>query len=189
MKKQLLEPTLSTFPMPVVLIGTIVNNKPNFINVAWVNIACRKPVSIVAAINHSRHSLKGIQENKTFSVNMPSADLLKKTDFCGIYSGRNTDKSTLFDLHYGDSKTAPLIEACPLNLECKLTNSLDIGTHILVIGEVMHTYAAENILNDNNEIDPAKINPILYVPAGPAGEYYALGQQIGHAFHDGKELP
>lgn len=188
MKKTILGPTTSTFPMPVVLIGTIVNNKANFMNAAWVNIACLRPVSIVVAINNTRYTMLGIEEYKTFSVNVPSKDLLKAVDYCGIYSGEKTDKAELFKIFYGELKTAPLIEECPLNIECKLTNSLNIGTHSLIIGEVTSTHAEDAIVKENNIIDIEKLDPIIYVPSTITGEYHSLGQHMGKAFHFGKEL-
>jgi len=182
MKKQKLGKTVFTFPMPVVLMGTLVEDKPNFITIAWINIASHEPASFVASIRNTRYSMEGFKKHQTFSVNVPSVDLLKKTDRCGIYSGRTMDKSSVFNVFYGDIKTAPLIEECPLNFECKLTHTLDLGSHSLIIGEIMQTHACESIL-DKGQPNFEKLDPFLYCPGNP-GEYYGLGKHLAGAFKE-----
>jgi flavin reductase (DIM6/NTAB) family NADH-FMN oxidoreductase RutF len=185
MKKQKLGPTLFTFPMPVVLVGTIVNDKVNFMTAAWCGIACLKPETISVAINTTRHTLVGIKENKTFSINVPSVEQVKKVDYCGIYSGKKVDKSKDFEIFYGELATAPLIEECSLNLECEVINIINIGTHDLIIGTIAQSHAAETII-EKGIINPEKINPLIYNP-GLSGEYHALGTQVAKAFSIGKK--
>jgi flavin reductase (DIM6/NTAB) family NADH-FMN oxidoreductase RutF len=152
--------------------------------VAWCGIAAHKPPAISAALRKDRYTLKGIRENGSFSVNVPSSDIVKKTDFCGIYSGKNKDKSQIFKIFYGELKTAPLIEECPVNLECKAIHYLDLGSHTLVVGEIIETYITEGCLSDGKE-DPGKIDPLIYIPG--TRKYHRLGEFIAPAFHIGKE--
>ena len=171
--------------MPVLLVGTIVDGKANFMTAAWGGIANQKPPAISVAIRKSRLTLTAIRENGVFSINVPSVEQVKEVDFCGIYSGRKTDKSQLFEVFYGDLERAPLIRECPLNLECKVLNTLDIGTHDLVIGEIIQTHVTDSVLNEGVP-DPAKINPLIYC-TGSLGGYYSLGPHRARAFHIGKE--
>jgi len=81
------------------------------------------------AIRKERYTLKGVQEHGTFSINVASSSMVKKVDYCGIYSGKNTDKSQIFTPFYSELKTAPLIEECPVNLECKAIHYLDTSKY------------------------------------------------------------
>lgn len=184
MPKAKLGPQTLLYPMPAVLVGSVVDGKANFMTAAWCAIACMKPPAISVAVNHSRHTLKGIQEKGTFSINVPSTELVRKVDFCGIYSGRKKDKSEMFDVFYGDLRTAPLIRECPVNLECKLAHSLDLGSHSLVVGEIIQTYVEEDCLTDG-KADPQKIDPLVFLPS--VQKYAKLGDLIAKAFHVGKE--
>ena len=105
-------------------------------------------------------------------------------DFCGIYSGKKKDKSKIFQVYYGVLKTAPLIEECPVNLECKVIHSIHLGSHTLIVGEIIETYINDNCLTDGNA-DAGKIDPLVYSTG--TTQYQRLGEVIGKAFHIGKE--
>jgi flavin reductase (DIM6/NTAB) family NADH-FMN oxidoreductase RutF len=100
MSKTKLGPQTLLYPMPAVLVGSLVDGKANFMTAAWCGIACMKPPAISVAIRSSRHTLKGIEEKRSFSINVPSTELVKKVDYCGIYSGAKKDKSMLFEVFY-----------------------------------------------------------------------------------------
>jgi len=176
-------PQTLLYPMPAALVGANVNDKPNFMTAAWCGIAAYKPPAISVALRKERYTLKGIRENGTFSVNVSSSDMVKKTDFCGVYSGKKTDKSQIFKTFYGELKTAPLIQGCPVNLECKAIHYLDLGSHTLVVGEIIETYISEDCLTDG-KADPVKIDPLIYTPG--TMKYHRLGEAIGPAFKIGK---
>jgi flavin reductase (DIM6/NTAB) family NADH-FMN oxidoreductase RutF len=184
MEKVKLGPQTLLYPMPAVLVGAIVDAKPNYMTAAWCGIAAYKPPALSVALRKERYTLKGIKEQGVFSINIPSADMAKKVDFCGIYSGRKKDKSQIFQTFYGVLKTAPLIQECPLNLECRVIHSLDLGSHTLVVGEIVETHISKNCLT-NGKADPEKIDPLIYTPE--AQRYQRLGEIIGKAFHIGKE--
>jgi len=182
MTKTKLGPNTIMFPYPTVLVGAMVNGKPNFMTASWVGIACSNPPAISVAIRPERYTYKGVIEHNTFSINVPGSNLAKATDYCGIYSGRDNDKTSLFNIFYGKVDTAPLIEECPLNLECKVIHTVEIGTHTLFIGEIMETHANENCLT-NGKPDIKKIDPIIY--ATGTRQYHKVGDQIGRAFKIG----
>ena len=87
-------------PMPVVLVGSQVSGKANFMTVGWCSRANARPPMILCGIGNHHFTHRGIEETKTFSVNLPSSSLLEKTDYCGIISGEKADKSRLFDVFY-----------------------------------------------------------------------------------------
>ena len=99
--------------MPTVLVGANVKGKPNYMTAAWATVACMAPPMVCVAINKARYTAKGIEENKTFSLNIPSAKLAVETDHCGLVSGAQEDKSKVFRSFYGKLKTAPMAGGMP----------------------------------------------------------------------------
>ena len=188
MPKILMGPKTLIYPMPTLLVGASVNDKPNFMAVAWSGIANGEPPMISVAIRHQRYTLRGIRQNMTFSVNVPSTNIVRETDYCGIASGDKVDKVEVcrFKVFYGQLNNAPLIEQCPINLECKVVHMLDLGSHSLVIGRVEQTHVSESCLTDGKP-DVKKIKPFVFTPR-PAAQYYGLGKVIAKAFSIGKEL-
>ena len=137
MEKSKLGPQTLLYPMPAVLVGAMVGEKPNFMTAAWCGIAASKPPAISVALQKIRHTLKGIKEHDTFSINVPSTTIAEQVDYCGIYSGKKRDKSELFNVFFGVLETAPLIQECPVNLECQVIHTLDLKSHELLIGEIL----------------------------------------------------
>ncbi|MCX9025969.1 MAG: flavin reductase family protein [Candidatus Methanoperedens sp.] len=172
-------------PMPVVLVGTQVNGKNNFMAVGFCARANANPPMILCGIGNSHYTPKGIAKTKTFSVNIPSSDLLEKTDYCGLVSGEKTDKSNVFDVFYGSQKTAPMIKECPVNLECRLTQTVPLPTNMLFIGEIVGAYADGKVLEDGKP-DFTKIDPLFLTM--PDNRYWTLGNYAGDAWSAGKNL-
>ncbi len=182
--KKAVGPQTLLYPMPAVLVGAQVQGKPNFMTAAWCGIAAATPPAISVAIRPARFTREGISENNTFSINIPSADMVANVDYCGIYSGHKVDKSQIFEVTYGKLKTAPLIQECPLSLECNVIHSVDIGSHILFIGEIMETYIETECMTAE-KADPAKIDPLIFIPG--AKQYQRLGDVVGKAWDIGKK--
>ncbi|MGD0535443.1 MAG: flavin reductase family protein [Methanoregula sp.] len=170
--------------MPTVLVGANVKGKPNYMTAAWATVACMAPPMVCVALNKTRYTVKGIEENKTFSLNVPSLKQVVETDHCGLVSGTQVDKSAVFRSTYGKLKTAPLAEECPVNIECRLFKSVDCGSHLLYIGEVVEIHADKSCLTEGKP-DIAKINPIVYAQA----TYFGVGKQVEKAFSVGKKYP
>lgn len=176
------------YPMPAFLIGANVEHRANFMTAAWSGIACGEPPMISVAIRHPRYTLKGIKQNMTFSVNVPSIDQVKEVDYCGIVSGEKIDKAAVckFDVFYGKLKSSPMVKQCPVNLECKVEHMLDLGSHILVIGKIEEVFVSANCLTDEHP-DVKKIKPLMWTSL-PANVYQGLGQEVAQAFKVGLEL-
>ena len=184
MKKVRLGASTMLFPMPAVLVGVNVEDKPNFITVAWSGIACGEPPTVSIALRQVRFSLKGIKEHGEFSINIPTTEMVKEVDYCGLYSGDKVDKSNIFNLFEGKETKAPLIKNCPINLECKMVHLINLGTHTLVIGHILETHISDDCLHKGKPV-PEKINPLIYAPG--IREYYGLGPLIGKAFKVGEK--
>jgi flavin reductase (DIM6/NTAB) family NADH-FMN oxidoreductase RutF len=188
MTKKTFGPQPWLFPNPTILVGTVCNGKIDFAPFAWCGIVGGEPPMIAVGVRHQRHTLKGIYENRAFSVNVPSVSQLKETDYCGMATGADTDKAKIcgFKVFYGTLKAAPLIEQCPVNLECELVHALNLGAHELVVGRIIETHVNEDCLTDGQP-DIMKIQPFVY-SRGPQARYNALGEVIGQAFVAGKAL-
>jgi len=188
MGKILMGPQTLIYPMPAVLVGANVDGKPNFMAVAWCGIANGEPQMISVAIRHNRYTNLVIRQNLTFSVNVPSDDMVKETDYCGIRTGAKVNKVEVcqFKVFYGKLESAPLIEQFPINLECKVVHILNLGSHSLVVGRIEETYVSETCLTDGKP-DVNKIKPISYVTA-PTRQYRLLGKAIAQAYSIGEEL-
>ena len=172
-------------PMPVTIVGTRLNNRPNFLTVGWVTRANINPPMIAIGINKSNASADGILMHKTFSVNFPGADLIEETDYCSLVSGKDKDKSQLFDIFYGNLKNAPMIKNCPITLECQLTETIDLPTNYLFIGEIKGAYGDENCFIGGKP-DIIEINPLLL--SMPDNSYWQVGEFLGRACKIGRSL-
>jgi len=170
---------------PAIMIGTKVNGKPDFTTVAWAGVAASVPPSITIALQHHRHSLKGVRQNMTFSVNIPRIDQVKETDYCGLASGARIDKAEdcKFAVFYGKLDSAPFIEQCPINHACEVVQILNLGSHELVVGKIVETFASEDCLTDNRP-DLLKMQPFVFAGRG----YYTIGEHIGDAFRCGIDI-
>ncbi|OPX68838.1 MAG: FMN reductase (NADH) RutF [Methanoregulaceae archaeon PtaB.Bin108] len=182
MKKITLGPMPYMSVMPTVLVGADVAGKPNYMVAAWATVACMAPPMVCVAINKGRYTWKGIEEHKTFSLNVPSVNQMIETDHCGIVTGAQQDKSGVFHSVYGILGTAPLAEECPVNIECRLFQAVDCGSHMLVIGEIAEIHANPSFITDGRP-DIEKIQPLIYAQS----TYYQVGKEAGKAFSSGRE--
>jgi len=169
--------------MPVSLVGAHVDGKSNFLAVAWFTMVSYKPPRIAIALGRSHYTNPGIKENKAFSVCLPSEDMVEVTDYCGIVSGKKTDKSNVFDLFYGELKTAPMIKECPLNMACKLVEVVESSLNEIFIGEILGTYTESKFLTDG-KLDFVKMKPLIL--SQPDTSYWRLGERVAKAWNIGK---
>ena len=181
--KEKLGPKLSMYPSLTTLVGAKVDGRPNFLPIAHVGIADMSTLTL--GINRAHYTNKGIKENKTFSVNIPSESLVKKTDYCGLVSGKRVDKSGLFKVFYGELGNAPMIEECAVNMECKLIQTVDMPEHELFIGKVVQTYASKEYMT-GKAVDITKVKPLLFNMWDRG--YYQLGPKLADAWSVGKEM-
>ncbi|TFG99707.1 flavin reductase family protein [Candidatus Thorarchaeota archaeon] len=184
MSKIKLDQRFSPYQMPSVIIGTIVEGKPNFMLCTWVSRVNRTPPIWMASINRKHLTMNAIRENGNFSMNFPSSDLVEVTDYVGITSGRDADKSSLFNIFYGETN-APMIEECVLNME--LEEMVERPDHFIVLAKSINTYADQKIMTDDKP-DIKKMNQIVYTGAEGRPTYWVVGDKIGDAFSLGKSF-
>ena len=182
-KIKLTQPKTLLFPMPAVIVGSVVKKKYNFCTVAYCGIVNMDPPMISIECSSTHLTTEGILENKEFSINIPSVEMAEVTDYIGIKSGREVDKSKLFEVFFSDLKHAPLIKEAPVNHACKLVKIVELANNNdLFIGEIINSFVSEHC-QTNDAPDVEKINPLIYATSNKS--YYSIGKEIGKAWKIG----
>ena len=179
MPKKSLKPSPYLYPAPVMLISSQgKDGKPNIATISWGGVLCSDPPLVGISIRPTRHTHRLIKESMEFVLNIPSQKWLKETDYCGSVSGKDTDKFLTVGFTTGEAERvkAPVINECPLNLECTVKQIHYLGSHDLFIAEVVAVHADEEIL-DNDRISIDKLAPVAYCPN--VHEYRVLGEKVG----------
>lgn len=185
MKKMKLNPNAFGFPMPQAIVGTVLNGKPNFMAAAWITRVNYQPPMIGIGINRSHATNESIRKYGCFSINIPSEDFLKETDYVGLVSGKKVDKSAVFPVFTGEVENAPMVESCPVTMECRLVETIDLPTNTLFVGEIVNAYSEERYMEGNN-VDLARSHPFLLSMLD--NRFWRLGSPIGKAWSDGLQL-
>jgi flavin reductase (DIM6/NTAB) family NADH-FMN oxidoreductase RutF len=176
------------YPIPIVLCGANVKGKPNYATLGACGVMGLKPPLIYVSLMETHYTTGGIAENQTFSVNFPSTRLMAVTDYCGIVSGRDADKSELFENFYGELGTAPMIRECPVNLECRVEKDVRIHGRAIFIGEVIQVHADESCVVERRGrkalADMPLLDPLIYARDN---HYYKIGPAIGNAYNEGRD--
>ncbi|MBP3493367.1 MAG: flavin reductase family protein [Oscillospiraceae bacterium] len=174
------------YPQPVLIIGTYnADGTPNAMNAAWGGISEEKEITI--CIDSAHKTAENLLQRGAFTVSMATADYVAACDYVGITSGNQVpDKVARAGFHTTHSPLvdAPLIDELPMVLECRVI-SYDTDTCRLV-GEIVNVSADERVLDAEGKIDPAKLRPITYDAVHH--HYLVLGEKVGNAFSDGKQL-
>ncbi len=187
MKKSLGAKTLAQ-PAPVWVIGSYdAKGKPNMMTIAWGGICCSQPPCVAVSLRKATYTYGCIKERKAFTVNIPSAALVKEADYVGTVSGKTVDKFAMTKLTPVRSKLvdAPYIEEFPVVIECRVLQMVEIGLHTEFVGEIADIKAEEAVLGDQGVADILKVRPLVFDPG--QGAYYGIGERIGKAFSIGKK--
>ena len=186
MKKSLGAKTLAQ-PAPVWVVGSYdAQGKPNIMTIAWGGICCSQPPCVAVSLRKATYTYGSIKERKAFTVNIPSAAMVKEADYIGTVSGRNTDKFVMTKLTPVRSELvdAPYIKEFPVVIECRVLHTFEIGLHTQFIGEIADIKAEELVLGEQGKVDILKVRPLIFY-AGQ-GAYNGVGERIGKAFSIGK---
>lgn len=178
MNKQLWKPGNMLYPLPAVLVSTADNEgRQNVFTVAWTGTICSDPPMVSISVRPERYSYHMICETGDFVINLTTEALAYATDYCGVKSGRNTDKFREMNLTPlpADIVKAPLIAESPVNIECRVVEKKELGSHHMFLAEVAAVHAGEAYLDENQRFDLSKAKPIVY----SHGAYYALGKPLG----------
>ena len=187
--KKSLGPKTIIYPTPVFVVGSYDREgKPNVMTAAWGGLCCSSPPCVAVSLRKATYSYSNIIERKAFTINIPSEEFIKKADYFGTVSGKNTDKFKASGLtpFKSDLVDAPYIKEFPFVLECKVIHTTEIGLHTQFIGEIMDIKAEESVLGEDGALDIEKVKPVIFVPESRT--YYGVGKYIGKAFSIGKNI-
>jgi flavin reductase (DIM6/NTAB) family NADH-FMN oxidoreductase RutF len=185
MKKIFEQKNLFCLPWALTILGTHLNGKVNLMALDWLTRVNANPAMIGICVNKNNASHGAIVDTREFSVNLPKVEMVEKTDYTGLVSGKHVDKSNLFEVFYGELKSAPMISECPLTMECKLSQAVDLPTNSFFIAEIINIYIEDEFLSEGKP-DMKKIRPFLLTM--PDNNYWAIGENIGKAWSAGKKF-
>lgn len=175
------KPGTMIYPLPALLVscGDIDKNNSNIITVSWVGTVCTDPPMCYVSIRKSRHSYDIIRESGEFALNLTTKAMARETDFCGVTSGEKTDKfkECRFTKDRGLCIKSPLIKESPVNIECKISRILELGSHDMFIANVVNVRVDDKYINkDTGALDLYASDMLAYCH----GEYFNLGEFVGY---------
>lgn len=176
--KQTWKPGNMVYPLPAVLVTvTDGEGNDNVITIAWTGTICTNPALAYISVRKERHSYEMLKKTGEFVINLTTEDLVYATDFCGVRSGRDMDKFKEMNLTKEEATyvKVPMIKESPVNIECKVIEVKEYGSHDMFVAEVLAVHADEEYLDETGKFDLSKANPIVY----SHGEYYTMGEKIG----------
>lgn len=177
-KKQTWKPGNMLYPLPAIMVSCARGGeKPNIITLAWTGTVCSDPVMVSISVRKERYSYDIIRETGEFVINLTTEALAYATDFCGVKSGRDVDKFTEMGLTAGKAEKVlcPIISESPVNLECRVVKTLDLGSHTMFIAEVLAVDVSEDYIDEKGRFDLNSAKPLAY----SHGEYFGLGRKLG----------
>ena len=187
--KRNLGPTDILFPVPAALVASGTLERPNLVTVAWIGMMGSDPPVLAISLKKSRHSLGIIRKEREFTVNIPSVNHFRETDYCGLVSGRRRKKfqDCGFTAMPALLVKAPLVKECPFNLECRVVHEVSFGDWVVLFSEIVESHVDIDKLDSRTgKIDMVKIDPLVY--CATVREYWSLGTRLGFGFRAGKDL-
>lgn len=178
MPKVTWKPGNMLYPLPAVLVSCAERSgRDNILTIAWTGTVCSDPPMVSISVRPERYSCHMIEETGEFVINLTTERLAYATDYCGVKSGKNIDKWR--ELHLTREKAdvvgAPLIKESPVNIECRVTEKRDLGSHVMFLAEVVAVHAEEAYLDEKKKFHLEDAKPIVY----SHGAYYSLGKKLG----------
>ena len=179
MAKQIWKPGNMLYPLPAVMVSTADRSgKSNIITVACTGTVCTNPAMLYISVRPERYSYGLLKDSGEFVVNLTTEKLKKATDWCGVRSGRDVDKWKEMHLTEGQASKldyAPIIEECPVNIECKVTEIKELGSHHMFLAKVEAVQVGEEYLDEKGRLQLGKAGLLAY----SHGEYLTLGDSLG----------
>lgn len=178
MSKVTWKPGTMVYPVPAVMVSC--GSSPethNIITIAWTGTINTSPAMTYISVRKERHSYDLIKESGEFVINLTTEELVKATDFCGVRSGRDFNKFEQMKLTAIEAThvKAPLIKESPVNIECRVTEIKELGSHDMFLAEVLAVHVDEKYIDEKGKFHLDKSKPICYSHGG----YFGLGEQLG----------
>lgn len=166
------------YPLPAVMVSCgDIDGESNILTVAWTGTICTNPPMAYISVRPERHSYQMIKESGEFVINLTTENLIRATDYCGVKSGRDVDKWKECHLtkEKADTVKCPLIEESPVNIECKVKEIKELGSHHMFIADVTSVHVDEKYMDEKNSFHLNDSGLIAY----SHGTYFSLGRKLG----------
>jgi flavin reductase (DIM6/NTAB) family NADH-FMN oxidoreductase RutF len=165
-------------PVPPVMVTCQSGDIANIITVAWTGILNTVPPKTYISVRPSRFSHKLISESGEFIINLTTAELIKKADFCGIYTGKKVDKFEKCALtkEKAENVGCPMIAESPLSIECRVSQVIPLGTHDMFIADILGVNVKEELIDKSGKLHLEN----AHLAAFAHGEYFELGKKLGY---------
>lgn len=176
--KQHWKPGNMIYPVPAVMVSVAdKTGKDNIITVAWTGTICTNPPMAYISVRPERYSYHMIKETGEFVINLTTKDLTFALDYCGVRSGRDVDKFDFLGLTRQNASkvAAPMIGESPVNIECRVTQCLELGSHHMFLAEIAAVHASEAYLDEKGKFHLEYAEPVVY----SHGAYCDLKQSLG----------
>ena len=178
MGKQHWKPGNMLNPVPAVMVSvTDKEGKSNIITVAWAGTVCTNPPMVSISVRPSRYSYQILEETGEFVINLTNESLVKACDYCGVVSGRDVNK-------FAKTGLTPIpmehvhamgIDESPVNMECKITEKRELGSHTMFIAEVVGVTVDDQYMDETGKFHINESGLVMY----SHGEYFAMGEKLG----------
>ena len=177
MSKQFWKGSTLLAPVPAALVTCGTLEKPNVLTVGWTGIVCTRPPMTYISVRPERFSHDIILNSGEFVINLTTSAIVKQVDFCGVKSGKDTDKFTACGFHIvqANKVSVPLIDECPVSLECKVTESKLLGSHTMFLAEIVGVDTDDKYIDSKGKLNLQQCGLTAYAH----GEYFALGRKLG----------
>lgn len=177
MKKQHWKPGALLAPVPPTLVTCGTMDAPNILTVAWTGILSSTPAKTYISVRPQRHSYDIIKEQGEFVINLPTAPLVRATDFCGVRSGRDLDKFAAMGLTPVPAPPlgCPQLDESPVSILCRVTDILALGSHDMFLADIVGVEVAEEAIDPSGKLRLDRCQLLAYCH----GEYFALGKRLG----------
>lgn len=164
-------------PVPVVLVTSAYGEKQDVCTIAWTGIINTKPAKTYISVRPSRYTHELISKSREFCINLPSSKLVRIVDYCGVKSGKDTDKFKILNItpEEANSVSCPSIAECPVRIECKVTEIVPLGSHDMFLADIVSVGVEERLLDETGKLRLEKAGLFAY----SHGSYFTLGKKIG----------
>lgn len=177
MGKTEFKPGNMIYPLPAVLVTVSDGEKDNVLTVAWTGTVCTNPPMAYISVRPERYSYDMIKKSGEYVINLTTEAIAKETDFCGVTSGRDVDKFEKcgFTKEKAALVKAPLIKECPVNIECKVRDVMEYGSHTMFVADVVKVHVDESLIDETGRFALEQAGLIVY----SHGQYMSSGDILG----------
>lgn len=177
MPKQFWKGSALLAPVPAALVTCGNMDDHNVLTIGWTGIVCTRPPMTYISVRPERHSYKYIKESGEFAINLTTSAMCREVDFCGVRSGKDLDKLEHCGLHIlpAHEISVPVIEECPVSLECRVTDEKELGSHTMFLAEIVGIDVDERFIDSKGKLNLQQCGLAAYAH----GEYFALGRKLG----------